>query len=102
MVSFSERGVFVVALHGLKVWNKVDKYLWCLAGLFFNTISSTLAIVGQLVLKDLQLATQKLQLILQQLPLAMQEMKCALRELQMALREMKCALRELQVALREL
>ena len=81
MVSFSERNVFVVALDGLKVWNIVDKYLWCLVGLFFNTISRTLAIVGQLVLTDLQLA---------------------LRELQMALRELQMALRELQMALREL
>ena len=46
MVSFSERNVFVVALDGLKVCNKVDKYVWCLVGLFFITISRTLAIVG--------------------------------------------------------
>jgi hypothetical protein len=46
MVSFSERSVFVVALDGLKVCNKVDKYVWCLVGLFFITISRTLAIVG--------------------------------------------------------
>ena len=46
MVSFSERGVFVIALDALKVWNKVDKYVWCLVGLFFITISRTLAIVG--------------------------------------------------------
>lgn len=66
--------MIVVALDGLKVWNKVDKYVWCLAGLFFNTISSTLAIVGQLVLTGLHLALRELQL--------------ALRELQMALREL--------------
>ena len=46
MVSFIERSVFVVALDGLKVWNIVDKYVWCLVGLFFITISRTLAIVG--------------------------------------------------------
>lgn len=38
--------MFVIALDGLKVWNKVDKYVWCLVGLFFITISRTLAIVG--------------------------------------------------------